>query len=126
MYGGTARGIGTYLERFWVKIPDYFCLSTYSPSYPVGFSLGLEGNYVPFEANLTNDLMRLHERFCNLLKMNRFHGCLCGEPHESSLNSYNGKIRRLPCCVVAAIGTRVSFNNWTGCSSMHSTGCCGL
>src|SRR6266487_5730117 len=29
MYGGTARGIGTYLERFWVKIPDYFCLSTY-------------------------------------------------------------------------------------------------
>jgi len=49
--------------------------------------------YVPFEANLTNDLMRLHERFCNLLKMNRFHGCLCGEPHESSLNSYNGKIR---------------------------------
>src|SRR6266542_4262396 len=27
MYGGTARGIGTYLERFWVKIPDYFCLS---------------------------------------------------------------------------------------------------
>jgi hypothetical protein len=37
--------------------------------------------------------MRLHERFCNLLKMNRFHGCLCGEPHESSLNSYNGKIR---------------------------------
>jgi len=36
--------------------------------------------------------MRLHERFCNLLKMNRFHECLCGEPHESSLNSYNGKI----------------------------------
>src|SRR2546422_6631675 len=30
MYGGTARGIGTYLERFWVKIPDYFCLSTYT------------------------------------------------------------------------------------------------
>src|SRR5712691_7723996 len=60
-----------------------------------GFSLGLEGNYVPFEANLTNDLMRLHERFCNLLKMNRFHGCLCGEPHESSRNSYNGKIRNL-------------------------------
>src|SRR6266436_9411105 len=29
MYGGTARGIGTYLERFLVKIPDYFCLSTY-------------------------------------------------------------------------------------------------
>jgi len=24
--------------------------------------------------------------------MNRFHECLCGEPHESSLNSYNGKI----------------------------------
>ena len=39
--------------------------------------------------------MRLHERFCNLLKMNRFHECLCGEPHESSLNSYNGKIRIL-------------------------------
>src|SRR5439155_15907827 len=32
MYGGTARGIGTYLERFWVKIPDYFCLSTYTLS----------------------------------------------------------------------------------------------
>src|SRR6266581_373191 len=32
MYGGTARGIGTYLERFWVKIPDYFCLSTYKPA----------------------------------------------------------------------------------------------
>src|SRR3989442_7902861 len=29
VYGVPARGIGTYLERFWVKIPDYFCLSTY-------------------------------------------------------------------------------------------------
>src|SRR6266478_3602872 len=29
VYGGPARGIGTYLERFRVKIPDYFCLGTY-------------------------------------------------------------------------------------------------
>jgi Zn-dependent metalloprotease len=29
VYGGSARGIGTYLERFRVKIPDYFCLGTY-------------------------------------------------------------------------------------------------
>jgi len=26
VYGGPARGIGTYLKRFRVKIPDYFCL----------------------------------------------------------------------------------------------------
>jgi hypothetical protein len=29
VYGGPARGIGTYLKRFRVKIPDYFCLGTY-------------------------------------------------------------------------------------------------
>src|SRR6266700_165441 len=29
VYGGPARGIGTDLERFRIKIPDYFCLSTY-------------------------------------------------------------------------------------------------
>jgi len=29
VYGGPARGIGTYLERVRVKIPDYFCLGTY-------------------------------------------------------------------------------------------------
>ena len=28
-YGGSARGIGTDLERFRIKIPDYFCLGTY-------------------------------------------------------------------------------------------------
>ena len=30
-----------------------------------------------------------------------------------------------PCCFVAAIGTRVSFSNCTGCSSRHITGGCG-
>src|SRR6266702_5072559 len=29
VYGGPARGIGTDLERFRIKIPDYFFLSTY-------------------------------------------------------------------------------------------------
>src|SRR6266702_2921168 len=34
VYGGPARGIGTDLERFRIKIPDYFCLSTYATIWP--------------------------------------------------------------------------------------------
>src|SRR2546425_932649 len=75
MYGGTARGIGTYLERFWVKIPDYFCLSTYAATEISSTSRSMSG-YQRLKM-APNSPLSVRTRVCNNKWAPSLDHCIC-------------------------------------------------